>query len=84
MPKSEANKTLAEVGLILGLSTQTILTDERNALSKIINSLLASEPLLAAYNDDPISLSLAIISELGITNTLFEKVAGNTLRRMIK
>jgi len=83
MPKSEAIKTLAEVGTILGLSTQTILTDERNALSTIINSLLASEPLLASYNDDPIALSLAIISELGITNTLFEKVAGNKLRSML-
>lgn len=83
MPKSTSLKTLEETGLILGLSNTTILNDERNALSKIINSLLDSKELLSAYQDDPLRLSLAIISELGITETMFEKVAGNKLRAML-
>lgn len=83
MPKSTSLKTLEETGLILGLSNTTILNDERNALSKIINSLLGSKELLSAYQDDPLKLSLAIISELGINETTFEKVAGNKLRAML-
>lgn len=83
MPKSTSLRTLEETGLILGVSNQTILTDECNALSKIINSLLGSKELLSAYQDDPLKLSLAIISELGINETTFEKVAGNKLRSML-